>query len=234
MKKTILTLASCVLALGLQAQSYFIAGDFNAWNAAGNAMTETSLGSGIWQVTISGLAANARQEFKVTDGTWGWSTPGPNSWLYSDGSGNVTLTYDTTTSGDGYSPASGRVGVSVDLGTWTAVGDWQGWNNANGATAMSSLGGGVYQLSYLIASAGSYQYKAVNTGSWDAIGSDTRNVNAGTLGFTTTSANQTVNFYVNALNGSVKLDVVPVPEPSTLALAGLSGLASLFLFRRRR
>lgn len=231
MKKTLLAAAACAVAIGLQAQSYFVAGDFNSWNAAGNAMTETSPGSGIWQVSLN--MGTGRHEFEVTDGTWGWKATGPNSWLYTDGSGNVTITYNTTTPGDGYTPASGRVGVNVDLGTWTAVGDWQGWNNANVATAMSSLGGGIYELSYAIASAGSYQYKAVNTGSWDAIGSDTRNVNANTLGFTTTSAGQTVDFYVNALNGSIKADVQPVPEPSTLALCGLSGLAALFLRRRR-
>lgn len=232
MNKTLITLASCVLALGLQAQSYYIAGDFNGWNAAGNAMTETSLGSGVWQIALN--MTTGRHEFKVTDGTWAWTATGANSWLYTDGLGNVTLTYNTTAPGDGYTPASGRVGVNVDLGTWTAVGDWQGWNNANGATGMSFLGGGIYELSYVIATAGSYQYKAVNTGSWDAIGSDTRNLNAGTLGFTTVSANQTVNFYVNALDGSIKADVIPVPEPSTLALCGLSGLATMYLVRRRR
>lgn len=233
MKKILITLASCVVALGLQAQSYFIAGDFNGWNAAGNAMTETSLGSGVWQVTLN--MSTGRHEFKVTQGSWGTDVPTTgNSWLYTDGSGNVTLTFDANTHADSWAPAGGRIGVNVDPGAWTAVGDWQGWVNNNVATAMTSIGGGVYELSYLIGTAGSYSYKAVNTGTWDAIGSDSRSVNANNLGFTTTDANQTVNFYVNALSGAIKVEVMPVPEPSTLALCGLSGLATLFVIRRRR
>jgi Flp pilus assembly secretin CpaC len=154
-----------------------------------------------------------------------------NSWFATDGSGNVTVTYDVNTYGDGYAPNPGRIGVNVDPGTWTAVGDWQGWNNANGATAMTAMGGGVYELSYVIATPGSYQYKAVDTGTWDAIGVDSRSVNAATWGFSTTGANQTVDFFVNALNGSISVTVVP--EPSALALLG-AGLAGLFCLRRRQ
>jgi hypothetical protein len=194
-------------------------------------MTETFLGSGIWQVSLS--MSPGRHEFKVTGTDWSWNVPSSgNSWLTTDGSGNVTITYDTNTYGDGYAPNPGRIGVNVDPGTWTAVGDWgNGWNNANPATVMSSIGGGVYELSYVVASPGSYQYKAVDTGTWDAIGVDSRSVNASTWGFATTNPNQTVDFFVNALNGSISVTVVP--EPSTIALLG-AGLAGLLWFRRRQ
>jgi hypothetical protein len=230
MKKLLTITAVLAASLPLFAQTLplYVTGDFNGWNAAGNVMTETSLGSGIWQVTLNMSAG--RHEFKVTEGDWSWNVPGANSWLYTDGSGNVTVTYDSNTYADGWSSASGRIGVSVDPGTWTAVGDWQGWNNADLATVMTGLGGGIYELQYTIGLAGTYQYKAVDTGSWDAIGSDARSINAGNLGFTTTSANQLVDFYVNALNGTIKVDVVP--EPSTVAMS-LSGLAALLVFRRR-
>ena len=234
MKKLLTITAVLAASLPLFAQTLplYVAGDFNGWNATGNVMTETSLGSGIWQVTLNMSAG--RHEFKVTEGDWSWNVPGANSWLYTDGSGNVTVTYDSNTYADGWSSASGRIGVSVDPGTWTAVGDWQGWNNANLATAMTAQGGGIYELQYAIGSAGTYQYKAVDTGSWDAIGSDARSINAGTLGFTTTDANQLVDFYVDALNGTIKADVVSVPEPSTLAICGLSGLAALLTVRKRK
>jgi hypothetical protein len=111
------------------------------------------------------------------------------------------------------------------------VGDWQGWNNANPTTAMTSLGSGIYEYETTFASAGTYYYKAVDTGSWDAIGADARGVNADNLGFTTTDPNQLVDFYVNALNGTIE---AVVPEPSTLAICGLSGLAALLAVRRRK
>ena len=144
MKKLLLTIITAgALALpALAAAPYYLAGDWTGWTANGNAMTETFTGSGIWQAAMS--MPSGRHEFKVTDGTWSWAVPSSgNSWLTTDGSGNVTVTYDVNTYGDGYAPNPGRIGVNVDPGTWTAVGDWQGWANANPATAMTSVGGGV-------------------------------------------------------------------------------------------
>ena len=234
MKKLLTITAVLAASLPLFAQSLplYVAGDFNGWNAAGNVMTETSPGSGIWQATLN--MTTGRHEFKVTEGDWSWNVPGSgNSWLYTDGSGNVTITYDTNPYADGWTPASGRIGVNIDPGTWTAVGDWEGWNNANPATAMTALGGDIYELSYSIATAGWYQYKAVDTGSWDAIGADSRSVNASTYWFQTTDPNQTVDFYVNALNGTIKVDVEAVPEPASVALMGLGGLALLAIRKRK-
>lgn len=153
MKKLVIIIAvSAALVLPALAQSgtYYVAGDFNGWNAAGNVMTQIS--PGIWQATLN--MSTGRHEFKITEGDWSWNIPGTgNSWLYTDGSGNVTVTYDVNTYADGWSSTSGRIGVNVDPGTWTAVGDWQGWNNANPATAMTALGGGIYELQYAIATA---------------------------------------------------------------------------------
>jgi hypothetical protein len=235
MKKLLLTIITVVTALPSMAV-YYVAGDFQGWNPASSSMTETSPGSGIFQATFGGMTASSRHEFKVTQGDWGTAYPGANSWLYADASGNVTITYDSNSYSDGWSGASGRLGLSTDPGTWTATGDWgNGWNNANPATAMTPIGGGIYELAYAVASPGQYQYKAVVTGTptWDAIGNDSRNINAATWGFTTTDPNQTVDFFVNALNGTIKADVVAVPEPSTLALLG-AGLAGLLCLQRRR
>ena len=227
MKKLLLTITTIgALALpALNAAPFYVAGLFNGWNSAGNLLTETTPGSGIWQATVP--MAAGRYEFKVTDGTWGWSVPGANSWLIADGSGSVGITYNANSQAIG-------VSASGNPTTWTAVGDWQSgvWNNADPLTAMSPIGGGVYELAYVVAAPGSYQYKAVDTGSWDAIGTDSRSINAGTMGFATTAANQTVDFFVDPLDGTISLNVVSVPEPSTLALLG-AGLASLFCLRRR-
>lgn len=237
--KTILSVAVLTGAISLSCfGQYYVAGDFNGWNSAGNLMTETSSGSGIWQVSLTGLGASARHEFKITDGTWAsgqwssgsWPNPG-NSWLYSDASGDVTITYDANTYSDGWQNTSNRIGVSTDPGTWTAVGDWQSWSNSDPATAMSPIGGGSYEFDTTIATAGAHQYKAVDTGSWDAIGADARGINADNLNFTTTADNQQVNFFVNALNGTIQ--AVVVPEPVAMAFLGL-GLASLLAIRRRK
>ena len=102
MKKILATIALAAIALPLMAD-YYVAGDFQGWNAGGNVMTQTAPGSGVWVETFTGLGASARHEFKITDGTWNNAWPGSgNSWLYADGSGNVTITYNANTCADGW------------------------------------------------------------------------------------------------------------------------------------
>jgi hypothetical protein len=206
----------------------YLAGDFNGWTANGTLMTETSAGSGVWTSTLTGLAAGSRHEFKVTIGDWSQNYPGSgNSWFYADASGNVTVTYDSTNHADGWGPGADRIGISTDPGAWTAVGDWQGWSNGNPLTSMVAQGGGIYKFQTVL-SPGTYQYKAVNTGTWDAIGVDSRSNNAATWQFTTDATNNTVTFWADASAGRIKVDITP--EPATLALMLIGGLA---LIRRR-
>jgi hypothetical protein len=203
---------------------YYVAGDFNGWNAAGNLMTETSPGSGIWQVSLN--MSSGRHEFKITEGDWSWNFPGPNSWLYTDGSGNITITYDANTYADGWSSTSQRIGLSVDPGSWTAAGDFEGWNNA--AANMTPLGGGIYE--YTLTTPGTWNWKPVVTGTWDSISWDNRSVGTANWQFTV-GVGEEADLYVNAFAGTARIDIVP--EPSTLALLGC-GLAAGFCWLRRK
>ena len=216
----------CCVAIALMVSpalgDYYLAGDFNGWNAAGNVMTD--LGGGVWQANLSNVGG--RHEFKVTIGDWSQNWPGSgNTWFIGDGAGNVTITFNANDIQDGWRGNWGRIGTSTDPGTWTAVGDWQNWNNTG--NAMTSLGGGIYQYQQTLAP-GWYQWKAVVTGTWDAIGDDFRGVNANTTWFEVTAANPIAVFEVNALAGIER--VYTIPEPASLALL-LCGL--LALVRRR-
>jgi hypothetical protein len=229
MKKLLMLVSAVAVALPTLSAPppYYIAGDFNSWNAAGAQMTETSPGSGIWSATLN--VGSGRHEFKITEGDWNWSYPGPNSWLYAPASGNITVTFNTNTNGDGWSTASQRIGLNADPGTWTAAGDFQGWNNAAGN--MTPVGGGVYE--YILTSAGTWNWKAVVTGSWDSISYDNRSVGTGNWTFTI-NPGQEAQLFVNALAGTAMVNIVAIPEPSVLALAGWCGLALGGCWLRRR
>ena len=220
------------------------AGDFyspgipNGWDF-NTPMTETSLGSGIWEYTWTGTGDNPTT-FDILSEAGNWDSKvysAGNQWVTPDGSGGNTLILDTNSAGDGWFPDANRVKVvSESVTTWTAVGDWQNqvgggdWDNANPNTAMSDLGGGIFGFTATLAP-GTYQYKAVKTGSWDAIGIDSRNVNAGNLAFTTTASLNEAEMLVDVLNGTVRVNVIP--EPATLGLLA-GGSLLMFVVRRLR
>lgn len=226
------TLMVALMALPVAAQitTPHVAGGFQGWDAGANPMTETAPGSGIWTASFSGLGASARHEFKITDGTWGTSHPGANSWLFSDAAGNVTITYDADTYADEWSPTSQRLGLSTDPGTWTAVGSFlselggSDWNNADPVGSMAPQGGGVYSLTAVLPP-GTYYWKAVVTGSWDSISWDSRSIATPDWEFTTDAANDTAILSVNALAGTARVQIVP--EPGTIGLLLIGGLGLL-------
>lgn len=230
----IAAIAAAVAIASPAMAGFSITGDFEGWTGTGVAMTETFLGSGIWQVTLDPGAG--RHEFKVTDGSWANSWPGPNSWLQNGAGGNVNFSFNTNIVSDGWLTDVNRIGLSVDPGAWTAVGDWQSqvgggnWDNANPNTVMTSLGGGIYKFSATLAP-GTYAWKVVNSGSWDSISTDARSIATANASFTTTLGTPTAEMYVDALNGTVKVNLIP--EPSTFALLGFGLIGALVLRRRK-
>ena len=92
-----------------------------------------------------------------------------------------------------------------------------------------SQGGGIY-LYQQVFTAGTHYYTAVVSGTWDSISWDNRSVGTANYEFTTTETNNVAKFWVNATNGTTRVEVVP--EPSALALA--AGALVMGLVRRRR
>jgi len=196
---------------------WYARGDFNGWGTTDQLYDDGThgdvvSGDGIHTALVT-IASTGRHEFKIATEDWSLSHPSSgNSWLYTTVEDEVvTITFDTNSYSDGWLPETNIIGVNPESGTWTAVGDWQGWDNANPTTAMTSLGGGMYEVTTTITSPGSYQYKAVKTGTWDAIGADGRSVNANTAAFDTTDPDQNVTFMLDALKGRVNVEVEPVP-----------------------
>ncbi len=220
------TLAIQILPALAAPPPYYLGFDGNPAQAQ---MTETSSGSGIWQADVTFSAG--RQEFYITGGSFSWYVPeNGTSWLYANSAGTVRITYDANTYADGWLTASGRIGVSVEPGTWTAIGDFGTDNRGN---SMSSLGNGLYVYQMLM-SPGQHSFQAVMTGSFDAIGADgRRSQSAQSLYFNTTSDNPLANMYVDALNGTLHVDVTPVPEPGIAGLILCGGGIWAFWARKR-
>jgi glycosidase len=201
---------------------WYARGDFNGWGTVDPMYDDGThgdavAGDGIFTALVT-VATAGRYEFKVASEDWSTGYPGSgNSWLESASDGEtVTITFDSNVYTDGWLPESNIIGVSTEPGAWTAVGDWQGWDNASPVTAMTAQGGGMYELDATIGAPGTYQYKAVKTGTWDAVGTDGRGVNAATAAFETTVGDQGVTFSVDALAGRVLVaveEVPPVPGP---------------------
>jgi hypothetical protein len=198
----------------------YVAGDFNGWNAGdpNYAMTETPAGSHIYVKVITGLAPGSRHEFKITRGDWSVNLPIDNSWLIADGAGGITITYDANYITDGWMPPKDRLNLSVDPGQWTGVGDWQDglpgyapgdWNNADPNTAMTPLGGGLYQFTRSGLAAGTYAGKATRTGTWDAIGNDNRSVDPDNISFVIAALGDTLSIEVDAFIGRIRIVVTP-------------------------
>ena len=192
----------------------YITGEMDGWNSAAHRMTETGTGTNIYTYTYSTLTADTRYEFKVTDSTWGWSHPGPNSWFYTDGTGGVTVEFDMNVISDGWDPTQYRFGLDTDPAAgWTAVGDWQSeigsgadWTNNDPLTVMLDPEfDNIYTYQGTGLPQGTYVWKAVVTGSWDGIGFDARSVNAGNQEFYIPGPTDTVTMEVDALTGAIRL-----------------------------
>ena len=206
MKKLLVFLLVCVVSMAAWADLItqpYITGDFNGWDPGATPMTETSSGSGIWTYTIAGLVAGQYQQFKITPGDWSGTAPASNSWYSADASGKVTITFNTNVVSDGWLPEQFRVGVSTEPGSWSLVGDFNSWNNADPTQTMTSMGGGIYAITQTFP-AGSWNLKPTHTGTWDAVGTDGRSIDAWNYSLELTSATE-VTVYVNAFAGTMGL-----------------------------
>lgn len=190
-------------------------------------------GDGIFSrdVTITNPSGNGAgtdfYEWKVVAcENWGTSYPfGSNSFFRANIGDTVKFTLDTNSYGAGNYPQQNIHNVTGDIVPptgFTAVGDWQGWNNSNPATALTDMGGGVYELLTTIPAAGSYLGKVSITGSapnWHGYDANGRHFNTpDNITFTTTLPNQNVLFRLDLNTG--RLQITPQSPPNYLCAAG--------------
>ncbi len=196
-----------------------MAGSFQDWNNASDPLNDSGVSGDV--VAADGVASLAytvatagRHEFKVVEcGNWGNAYPSQNAWFYTTSPNQVVrFTFDENDhSGDAGAaavPMTNIVNVSGDDVplNFTAVGDWQDWNNSDPNTAMVPLGHGYFRLLFNVAAAGAHQAKIVQTGSWsEQFVSDGRAIDGGVINFTTTGVNEPVVFLLDSRSGRVTI-----------------------------
>ncbi len=203
-KKQILSLAALagLLVLKTQAQPYYVAGDYNSW--ANPSATAMSGGPTEYTFAITGGTAGAYENLKVTDGTWSNYWPGNNMEVKYDASGNNTINFFPGVVNDGWSPGVNRVGYA-DPGNmaWEVTGDFTSPNwGSDAAAQMTSAGGGVYTVTYVVATAGTHGFKFRTPNTWSEVNFGADFGNGGANGtFTTPTNNAPVQFQLDLPNG---------------------------------
>ncbi len=216
------------------AGNWCAAGSFQGWNNSSHALTDDGsngdliAGDGVFARDIV-VADAGRYEFKAVEcGNWSKTYPSNNAWFHTAAANQtVKISFDTNTYGVGAAgvtqaflvPNTNIVNVGGDssLDSFTIVGDFQGWNNADPNTLMTPLGMGRFVGHASIAAPGNHIGKVTRTGSWDAFSRDGRNADAPNLEITTTAPNQDVYFFLDTARGQVEYFVPgagPTPTPT--------------------
>ena len=188
-----------------RAQDYYLAGDFNAWCNNCNLMTSNAPSD--YSYTITGQTADGYGQLKVTDGSWDNTWPSANFTVKYDSSGSATIHFrpGTVTPADGWSPLANRVGCD-DPGNITleVTGDFtnpQWGSDANAQMNLDASSTGVYTNIYIVATAGSYNFKFRTPGTWSDLNIGSDMGSGGNCVFTTTSPNEAVLFQLDLPNG---------------------------------
>jgi pullulanase-type alpha-1,6-glucosidase len=217
--------------------SWCVAGEFNGWNNSSHPLYDDGTngdlftGDGIFSREIA-IGTAGRTEFKAVEcGNWGNAYPGANAWIWLTAPASVVVTFDTNdyagNAGLPYAPATNIVNVWGDdaaTQSFTMVGPWQGWGNANPATAMTDLGNGRHILTYTFATAGNYEAKVSATDNWDyQVGADGRSVDAPTINFNVPTDGAVMAFYLDALNGRLAIVESGASAGSWCVAGGFNG-----------
>jgi hypothetical protein len=208
---------------------FYVRGEFNSWGLD-NPMTHVS--GDHYQALVTGLTPGGKYWFKAANADWSIEAPaapagqGPfNVRGVADASGNLLVNFfNNPAPGDGWLPNQRRIGYLGENHGWELAGDFNGWN----PQAMTSLGGGLYQLDLNLAQ-GSYDFKFRRTGDWE--------INIGQF-FATDGPNANVDvtwnlptrFLLDMPGGRYQAQAVP--EPASMLALGL-GVAA-FARRRRK
>jgi hypothetical protein len=167
---TLLILAGAANAV---AQPYYVRGDFNGW--ANNTDPMIGIAGGQWIYSATGLMSATSYEFKATVDDWSFSAPTTNAKAPANGAGVIQVHFFPNASWvDGWMPdTKPRLGwVDPQTFDWEIAGDMNGWSGGP-AWFLADTGNGLH-VGQFVMTAGAYQFKFRERGSWNhSVGDDT-------------------------------------------------------------
>ena len=168
----------------------YIPGGFNNWDGT---TVMPRVASKVFEYTIDPNLAdpNTRYQFLVlrVEDDFDSKFFTSDHWLYTDLSGSNTITMNTNIINDGWLPDINRISLShFDPVPWTVTGDFldeiggNDWDNTSpqGAMTMDANTPGLYTFTAMLP-AGTYNWKPIQTGTWDSLGTDTRSINTANI-----------------------------------------------------
>jgi glycosidase len=180
------------------------------------------------------IPAAGLNEFKAVEcGNWNNAFPPSNSFVNTSSPNQVVkFIFDsndhTTDEGLRTIPAKSIVNAWDSLPALTAVGDFNGFNNADSNAALQDTGKGSRLLLYTMSAAGVHPTKITRTGGWDMqIVSDGRiagSTNPGNINLQVFANNDVVKYYFNVVTGRLALIAPPKSGHSHDNIVEVGGL----------
>jgi hypothetical protein len=198
-------------------------------------------GGGVYTVTLDGLTTGTDYELRAAKSDLSVQVPGSNVKIRADAAGEINVNfYELTETGweDGWQPNNEhRIGYEDhDLFDWEIMGSFNGWSTP--VIQLTDQGNGVHSGVYTIATAGTYDFKFRQQGDWNtSIGNNFGN-SAGNAQMTSGADGEMWRFTLDLPNGRWMTELVlpssgAVPEPSSILLVVLAGVAVCGLRRRK-
>jgi hypothetical protein len=222
MKKLIAVVVLAMLATPAMANPWYAKGTFNGWGN-GNQMTWDGVDNR-FEATVPAGTPGQPLEFKVANADWSISYPPSNVFTYWPVDSFFDIFYYPGQTLDGWSPEWDRVGYEDSFGPWQVLGSFNGWS----PVGMTNAGNGLYYADVVVPSAGVWEFKfrqpGVNGQWWSNIG----------IHFGENAPNCTFESWAGPETHRIELDLPHgryrsyyIPEPATLALLLIGGLAIL-------
>lgn len=212
-----------LMAATASAQPWYARGDFNGWGT-GHPMAWDPV-DGRYEATaaIPG-PPGGYFEFKVAEEDWDPNFPPDNIKTKYPAQPSLGFYYYPGSTLDGWLPEWNRVGYDIAGSGWEVMGSMNGWTTPY---PMADLGNGLYRVDIWVA-AGNHEFKFRTTGDWECSVGAHFGRWAPNATFASWGGPEQHGFLLDLPGGRYKSWYIP--EPATLALLLIGGLA---LVRRR-